>query len=196
MGTELAKMDDEELFAGCGPAMRALNERQRQFVMALMINGYNAADAAARAGYQGTPTVLAITGARLRKQPSVVAAMQEEALTRLNGDALMATGVLSEIAANKNLKAEVRMKAADKILDRLPAFVVEKKQKIVVEHKGPTGLKEQIEELLRLCQVAGRAPRAVMGDEYYKKAVEFGLVVDAEFTEVPAQDFTGLEDVL
>lgn len=195
MSNDLIDQSEEAFFAGCGPAMRDISERWRRFVLGLMAHGYNATRAAAEAGYNGTPEVLASTGARLRRHPKIIAAMQEEALSRLNADVLMATGTLAEIAADPTAKHAVRVKAAEAILNRVPAFVVEKKQKIVVEHKA-SNLKEQIEDLLRLCSLANRDPRAVMGDEYYNKAIEYGLVRDAEFVIVEPTDFSGLEDVI
>ena len=188
-GTELTRQSDEEFFAGCGPAMRACTERERQFILALMVNGYNATRAAAEAGFNGDAGALAVTGNRLRHKPKIIAAMQEEALTRLNGDVLMATGTLARLANDPLTPAAVQAKCAIAILDRIPAFVVEHKQKVEVTHTNRSR-DQEIEDVVRLCKIARLDPQKVLGS--------YGVTVDAEFREVepapPLPPIPGLED--
>ena len=187
--TSLALMSPEEQFAGCGPAMRALTERHRQFVLALIANGFNGTEAAASAGFNGTRDVLAITACRLRKMPGIIAALQEEALTRINGDVAMATSVVASIANDPILrrdKPQVCLKAALELMNRVPQFAAEHKSTVTVEHKGQTR-QQQVDDIIRLAQLAGVDPKKVLGS--------YGVVIDAEFKEVEVlHSIPGLED--
>ncbi len=187
--TALALMSPEEQFAGCGPAMRALSERHRQFVLALIGNGFNATEAAAQAGFNGNRDSLAVTASRLRKMPEIIAALQEEALTRINGDVAMATAVVAAIAADPILRRDkpaVCLKAALELMNRVPQFAAEHKQTVTVEHRGQTR-QQQVDDIIRLAQLAGVDPKKVLGS--------YGVVLEAEYTVVETMEpIPGLED--
>lgn len=103
-----------------GPAMRALNERQRLFVLALRGQRRKNNTAAARAaGYEkGSYGSLRVKGHSLAHNEMVVAAIQEEARRHLDGSSFMAADVLTQIANDPKQSTKERRAAATAILDR------------------------------------------------------------------------------
>ena len=72
-----------------GPAMAALNEKQRKFVMAMIeFPGITQADAARRAGYSDVAEGAKVRGHYCAHNPAVQAAIREEAGKRLNSSSL------------------------------------------------------------------------------------------------------------
>ena len=100
--------------------MRALNERQRLFVIALRGQRRRNNTAAARAaGYStNSPGALRVRAHGLAHNEAVVAALQEEAQRHLDGSSLLAADVLVQIANDPKEKTKERRAAATAILDR------------------------------------------------------------------------------
>lgn len=128
---------DEEL----GPAMASLNGRQREFVRAWVALGYqgikDAGEAARKAGYVDSGTgAIRVIGHRLAHDPRVQAAILEVSKKEaVLGAASVGLPVVIEIALNKKLKPDTRLRAAGMLLNRggMPEMT---EQKITVEHKA------------------------------------------------------------
>jgi phage terminase small subunit len=103
-----------------GPAMQALNERQRAFVMALIeFPGISLSEAARRAGYIDTDTgAIRVRAHYCAHNPAVQAAMREEAGKRLNATSLTAANVLLALLTDDKVEPKDRIKAAGMLLDR------------------------------------------------------------------------------
>ncbi len=110
-------MDDDRIEHG--PAMSALSERQRQFVLAMIeFPGISQTKAAAKAGYRNSPGGMRVQGHYLAHHPGVQEAIREEAGKRLNASSLTAANVLMAFLTDKNVEAKDRIKAAGMLLDR------------------------------------------------------------------------------
>ncbi len=106
MASEIAPIDGEHL----GPAMRALNPRQRAFVMAYCeMAKPSAAEACRLAGYtdhpgskdsHGNAGSIRVQAARLMQNEAVKAAMQEECRRRLAWDLPVRIAAVRKIADN------------------------------------------------------------------------------------------------
>jgi hypothetical protein len=162
-----------------GPARKALTQRQRQFVDALLDNGGNQTRAAISSGTD--PKWARDYGSKLARNPKVIAALKEEADRRVRVSAPLAMDVLVEIMNNPTHKD--RLKAAESVLNRsglIVASVVEHN----VTHKGQTAP----ELLLKIKQMAsqlGLDPQKLLG-----RNVEAAKIIDAEFTVVEPDPFT------
>src|SRR3954447_5752449 len=99
-----------------GPAMLALDERRRKFVVAYIGDSRDATRCATAAGYGGTEGSLRVQAHRLMHSSKIIAAIKEEADKRLNSAAYIAGGGLTEIATDPEHRD--RQKACDSILDR------------------------------------------------------------------------------
>jgi hypothetical protein len=107
--------DDHEY----GPAMAALTEKQRAFVMALIeFPGITQHEAARRAGYQNSEGGMRVQGHYCAHHPGVQEAMREEAGKRLNSASLMAANVLLGLLTDEGVEPKDRIKAAGMLLDR------------------------------------------------------------------------------
>ena len=102
-----------------GPAMAALTEKRRGFVMAMIeFPGISAAEAARRAGYSDKSEGAKVTGHYLSHSPAVQAAIREEAGKRLNASSLTAANVLMGLLVDEKVEPKDRIKAAGMLLDR------------------------------------------------------------------------------
>lgn len=166
-----------------GPAMRQLNERQQRFVCALAVFGGEQKAAYLWAGYDATNDGSAIaSSSRLANSEKVIAAVQEEALRRINSATLLAVSTLVEQASPlSGCDDKTRQKAAVAILDRVHGFSSKSEQRIVIRDERTT--KELVDFIRANAHLAGATPEALLGAP--KK------IIDAEFTEV-----TGIEDML
>ena len=99
-----------------GPAMLALDEKRRRFVVAYIGDSRDATRCARAAGYDGTHGALRVQSHRLMHSLKVIAAIKEEADRRLNSAAYIAVSGLADIAADCDHRD--RQKACDSILDR------------------------------------------------------------------------------
>lgn len=188
MSHELTIYVDE---APLGRAMKALNEKQRSFVYALVETGGNASQAAAAAGYgsdsatkEQRENAYRVRGYQLSHDPKVLAAIKEEAEKRLHSGALLAASKLLEMANDNSSKHQ--FKAAVELLNR-SGLVVATEHKVTVEHKGGSD-REMIERIRLLAGNLGLDPKKLLGSA--------GVIIDADFEEVEAATADGLEDLL
>jgi hypothetical protein len=150
-----------------GPAMSALTEPQRAFVICMCQTGMMpdmAHKAAAAAGFLG-----ANAGYRMMRNTNVLLALKEEAGKRVLGAALVGVGTILAIATDPTSKDQFK---AAKYLAEMNGFTVE--QKIVVEHvkKTEAALVDEI-----------RAKAARLGIDPSSLLAQAGII-DAEFTVV------------
>jgi phage terminase small subunit len=109
-------MNDDQEF---GPALSALTERQRNFVLAMVeVPGCSHAEAARRAGYSDVAEAAKVRGHYLAHNPAVQEAIREEAGRRLNASSLAAAGVLMNLLTDETILPKDRIKAAGMLLDR------------------------------------------------------------------------------
>src|SRR5579864_3600721 len=177
--TKLAKSDY------MGPAMRALNERQRAFVVAAQqigggdVNRRQWKTRAARlAGYTGTDSSINVQACRLAENPKVQAAIKELALSTVSSEPLAAIGILVDIAHGEiPATASERIKAVNSILSRagMPETT---EHKVKVEHTVENS--DAIEKLYRFAKVLGQDPKTLVG--------AMGMeIIEGKFREVQPQ---------
>jgi phage terminase small subunit len=119
---------------GLGPAMAALTEKQRRFVLELWHGpvGYGSAVRAARAaGYSGNKPTLCVRATQLLQSASVQAALREIGGKHIRIEAFEAIKTTAQIARDINHKD--CLKAALALLDR-GGFAAETHHTITVEH--------------------------------------------------------------
>lgn len=153
-----------------GKAMGALNDRQRAFVVAMLQQGVNpkaATKAAAQCGYNP------IYGYELMRDDGILAALREESTKRVVGAALVGINVLLDIAQSPLHKDQFR---AAKELAAINGYTAE--QRIVVEH-----IREDTKGQLR--QIKDMAAQLNLDPQ---QLIAAAGIVDAEFTEVTAND--------
>ena len=168
-----------------GPKMRALTVLQRRFVLILVGCANNATEAARLAGYSGDNDTLAKTATRLRHTPAVQDAIDEEARKSLYGAKLLAVQVLRDVLEDPTEKTHYRLKAVAMVLNRVGMPEVFN-QSITVEHKLSSD--ELIKNIGDMARKLNLDPKQLLGS--------YGITIDAEYTEVPAELTDGLEDVL
>ena len=162
-------MSDEREY---GPAMSALSERQRAFVLAMLdVPGCSHAKAARLAGYSDVAGGARVRGHHAAHNPAVQAAMREEAGKRLNSMSVMAANVMMDIMLTSK-DDKTKMKAAAAVLDRTGFAAA---QNINV-HKTSTDNsgKAIMERIAALAEKLGVDAGRLLG----------APVVEAEFTEV------------
>lgn len=160
-----------------GPAMLALDARQRRFVVGWVQNrGKNGARVARAAGYSDKGEACKVRAHYLLQNPKIQKALHEEAGRRLDGMAALAVAVLEQNLRDAAPKA--RQAAADSILDRT-GYARRTEQVVDIEDKREKRSYEQllalVSQKLKQHNVAALAAPAVNPP-----------VVDAEFTEVKA----------
>lgn len=180
IGDALAKLvpPEEKL----GEAMLGLNEKQRVFVIAVVVFGCanNHTRAARLAGYEGTLNSLRVQAHRLAHNPKVQAALLEEARKRFQAGTVAAVDVAMEFLADTKADPRVRLKAAELVMDRggLPKATEHR----VVSSYEPTR-EEKLLELVSLARALGQDPRTFLGN--------LADVVEADFKLLklePAKD--------
>ncbi len=156
-----------------GPAMRALNERQRKFVVLYFHTG-SRERAALQAGYAGGTddpkalNLLGVSAFSVWHQPKVQAAIKEF------GEQCVLAGLvpLAFVALENALKmgdVKEQTKAAQIVMDRTGFHA---KSETIVRQPDKDRV-AQIREIVRLCKLQGLDPRTLIGG-----AVDF---VDADF---------------
>ena len=164
-----------------GPRMRALTEKQRAFVLALLEipigkNGKgNHTEAARMAGYSGESVQsLRVQAYRLAHDENIQAAIKEVALGTMSSEAINLVGVLLQIAYGElPATASEKMKAIAMVFNR--TGIPETTQHFVkVEHNINND--DALERLYRFSKILGIDPKTVLGT--------MGLeVVEGEFRE-------------
>lgn len=168
-----------------GPAMRGLTDKQRIFVQVLLDTGGTNETAAARAAYPDqSENSVAVTAHRMAHSPKIIAAIREEAENRLASHTLLASSQIAMIA--RDVTHKDCLKACTELLNRggLP-FIAKSEHKVLVTDERTE--QEMLERIRHLALAQGLDPKKLLGT--------YGVVVDAEFTEVE-QSTEGLEDML
>lgn len=174
--------DDPDL----GPAMRALEPKQRAWVRAFHeTGGQDNTRAAAAAGYApGNPAGQRQAGWRLAHDGKVLKAIREVAEGRIRSGALMAIETMIAIAQNPTHKDQ--FKAAVEVANRSGMLVINE-SKMVVEHRYSD--REEVERVRKFARELGLDATKLLGSVGYIDA-EFEVVQDSE------PSTAGLEDIL
>lgn len=169
-----------------GPAMRALNERQRRFVCALAVTGGAQREAYIWAGYEARSIPSQDAAAsQLIARGDVQEAIKEEALRRLDSYALMAVSTLGQLASPMgSAKDNIRLAASNSLLDRIGGFAGKTEHKIIIKDERTTN--DIIASIRALAAANGLDASKLLGHE----------PIDAEFEEVVPGGAEGLEDLL
>lgn len=117
MTTILVQLPEGEF----GPAMAALNERQRVFVVALVETGSDATAACRAAGYgtgESSDNYLRVQAHRLMHDDRVQAAVTEYARKNINLAATRASKWLNDVWQDKGFDPKERVKVALALMDR------------------------------------------------------------------------------
>jgi len=188
MGTDVILFPSDT--KGLGPAMRALTQKQRQFVYALLETGTNDHTQAARlAGYKADNMAsLRVSAYQTAHNPKVQAALHEEAEKRLGAAKIMAVSELVRIAES-GVDERTRLKAISMLLNR--AGLHEKTEhKVTVEHEEGSG--DLLARITYLAGALGVDASRLIGSATPLKALP-PAATDAEFEEVEQVD---IEDIL
>lgn len=192
-----------------GPCMRALNERQRKFVVLYFHTG-SRERAALQAGYAGGTedavkrNMLGVSAYGVWHQPKVQSAIKEFGeQCVLAGLVPMAFTALEEALRTGDIKE--RTKAAQIVMDRTGFHA---KSETIVRQPDRSRV-EQIKEIVRLCKLQGIDPRNLIGGAVDFVEADFEVVdgpagiramlqKPAEETtqELPVGSTKGLEDLL
>lgn len=145
-----------------GPAMQALTEKQRAFVIAMLtIPGCSHARAAREAGYSDVKEGSKVRGHECAHNPSVQAALREEAGKRLNSLSVVAANVMMDIMLDEDGDPKNKLKAATAVLDRTGFAAAQNinVNKTVTDNSG----KAVLERIQRAAAVLGIEPAALLG---------------------------------
>lgn len=145
-----------------GPAMAALTEKQRGFVLAMLtIPGCSHAQAAREAGYSDTADGAKSRGYYCAHNPAVQAAIREEAGKRLNSLSLVAANVMMEVMLDPEGDPRNKTKAAMAVLDRTGFAAAQNinVNKTVTDNSG-AALMERIQ---KAAAVLGVEPAQLLG---------------------------------
>lgn len=156
-----------------GPAMRALTEKQRGFVNAMIDTGGgdgSHTECVRRAGYAATNESARAIGWQLSRHPGILAAIHEEAVSRVKSGAIMATSKLIEIATKDGHKDQ--FKAVIRLLDQ-GGLIVTTHHQVTVNNPGDE--RAQIERIRVLGQALGMDAAGI------NKLIGVSNVTDVEF---------------
>lgn len=130
--------------ADFGPAMRALNPRQRAVVSYLLDTGQVDSDAwteaCERAGYSPagvSRNALNVTAYRLRHDPKLTAAIQEEARRRVGNDLPMFLKTIRTIASDPSHKDALKAATTGAAMAGVSAISLSKTETHVTHHLDP-----------------------------------------------------------
>jgi phage terminase small subunit len=192
----LAHLEPDEAL---GPAMQALNERQRRFVTALfeVPSGYGQLAAAAReAGYgaESTPAVVAQIAQNLATNDKVIAAINEVAKKTVRGKLIpAAVAAMSEIVNDITHKDRARM--ALSVLERVDP--VETKHSVEVTHRTLSPLEQDLKVLEGMRTIG--ASREHMRDFFGDGLERLEAMLDASKPKPPVEaiegTFTEIDDL-
>jgi phage terminase small subunit len=152
-----------------GPAMSALTERQRAFVVTFIeFPTLSHVECARRAGYPDNGENAKVVAHRLLTSERVLKALNEELDKRFRRDAVLGRSVLLEIAQDK--EHPQRLKAAEALLNR-GGFGVLHEQRIRVEHSDMSS-EAMIERIRALAHSLGLDAAALVGFNAAPKLIE------------------------
>ena len=175
--------------------MRALSERQRAFVIALaeQAGKKSLTRAARKAGYAATSYgYLRKQGCILGRDPSIVAALQEEARSRLDMSALMAAEVLIGIANDPKQAPKDRRAAAGMLLDR-SGFGTTTEHTVKVEHLDRTGA-VMAERIKLLASRLGVDPDKLLGVNVTRETLPQNTAIEGEFVVIANTELKNAAD--
>lgn len=176
----LIDLPDEDMM---GPAMLALEPKQRRFVAALGVFGGDQCAAYQWAGYKTTnERALSACSSRLAGSDKVQQAIREEATRRMGyAPLLVASGLMEMASPVHNPDRTTRLKALVALADRVGmAAKSEVNHTLTIKDDRTT---REIEETIRQLQIANGFNPTI------------GLpLIEAEYEEV-VMDSTGLEDL-
>lgn len=171
---------DEDL----GPAMAALTEGQKGFVLAMLDTGGANLSLCYRSAYQDAKDEVGIrvNAHRLAHSEKIQAAILEEGRRRLNTGGILAVNTVLKLcnSANEN----VRLRAAQTVMDRVPGLSAMTMHKVEVAR--PESEKQLIREVFELSKQLGLDPRQLLGQQ--------GIAIDAEFEEITALGISSADD--
>lgn len=190
MGTEIIHTIPIPEEGDLGPAMRALPERMRAFVVALMETGSGPGSygrCARMAGYTGTDSTISASASRLVHDDRIQAAIIEESKRRLTGGLIVAVSSLVAMVDPDSdilLSAKDRLRAIELLLNRagLPS---QSEQKVTVTHQTASDA-EMRKRIGTLARELGMDPEKLLGKD----------VIEGEFVEIEPTGREGLEDLL
>ncbi len=166
--------------ADCGPAMLALSPPQRAFVIAKVRHGDNNTEAAKRAGYSGgCHDGAKSTGYVLAHREDIVAAIIEESKKVLKSEGPNSVRTLVTLRDDPKVEPRDRIKAAIELMNRGGLSVVNESH-VLVEHQL-----SEVEKDRRILALA--AELGLPQVEAQKLLIDPKRIVDAEFSEVPAE---------
>lgn len=166
--------------AQLGPHMRALNRRQRAFVVAVLeLGSTNYTRAAYAAGYEGPQPSVSVTAYRLAHNEKVIAALNEEAKRRLNASAPMAISELIKIAEYSG-DTKSKLKAIEMVLNRTGHHALSE-HKVAIEHSYND--QQAVTRIFTLAKQLQIDPVKLLGSNGVS-VNEKGEILDAEFEEV------------
>lgn len=144
-----------------GPAMLALDPRQRAFVIATFVQPGNATAAARAAGYERqSASAVRVQGHRLMNNPKIGAAILELGRTILQTATPQMVKSLMTLALTSS-NEEIRRKASVNLLDRAGMTAV---INVNHQHSHTLSYDEKLLELERLARLVGLDPaRALEG---------------------------------
>lgn len=146
-----------------GPAMKALGDRQKLFVIGCVDLGLNHAHAAKFAGYAvgkpGSP-YLRVQGHRLAHDERVQRAMVEEAGKRLKAGTVAASALVVSVIEDESADMKDRLKAAFGLMDRGGLHALSE-HKVEVSHTDNRA--EKLLRIVELCRLTGRDPQELLG---------------------------------
>lgn len=173
MANALVQINDD--LDACGPAMRELDQLQRNFVRAYFeYPAYNQKQLALAAGYSDTPGNAANCGYKNMHNEKVIAAINEETSKRLRGAG--AIGVMGIVSVALNPAHKDHFKACEALANRT-GFHALSEHKVIVDDKRPQTKRELVDAIKNLAAECGLSPAEA------KKLIG-GDVIEAEFQEV------------
>lgn len=179
----LIDLPDEDMM---GPAMLALEPKQRRFVAALGVFGGDQRAAYQWAGYKTTnERALSACSSRLASSDKVQAAIKEEAVRRMGyAPLLVASGLMEMASPVHNPDRTTRLKALVALADRVGmAAKSEVSHTLTIKDDRTT---REIEETIRQLQIANGFQPTIGGPAMQ--------LIEADYEEV-VLDKTGLEDL-
>ena len=167
-----------------GPAMLALTDAQRRFVMAMVFIGGTQKRCYLAAGYADTahnPNAAQVSAYQLTQHPKIQAAMLEVGINMLGAARIPAAKFLIDTINNDAVEMKDRLKATEMVMNRTGMHAATE-HKVAVTHIDKTS-DEMVKQITMMAKNLGVDPQKLLG----------GAVVDAEYVEV---DNNSIEDIL
>ena len=160
--------------------MLALDVPRRVYTWSRVVGGMSRKNAVLAAGFSdSTPDVIRNAGHRLEHDPEVQRAIEELSRSLMRSIGPKAVRVLAGIMLDKKAKHRDRIAAATELMDRAGLNPVSQSH-VLVEHKLSESQLDQ--KILALAAELG-----LSRDEAQKMLIDPSKVVDAEWSEVPAE---------